>query len=141
MKSCTACGVTKEEWEFYVHTNGCLYSECKKCHVVRTNKLHRRNPESSVRSAHKWRLANRKKSRTHRAVYKALRSGRLVKKVCEVCGVKETDAHHEDYARRFDVRWLCRQHHSDVHQLKKLNKIAMIDPKRSDPPAPDTPAE
>lgn len=49
------------------------------------------------------------------AVSKAIRQGVLARKPCEVCG-KKGEAHHEDYSRPLDVRWLCREHHAQEHR-------------------------
>jgi hypothetical protein len=65
-----------------------------------------RRPERRSPEKHKARVA----------VHNAIRAGRLVKGSCEVCGVEKTDAHHEDYAKPLDVRWLCRKHHMELHR-------------------------
>jgi len=44
-------------------------------------------------------------------VRRALKSGRLVKGKCEFCNSTEVQAHHDDYSKPLDVRWMCRQHH------------------------------
>lgn len=44
----------------------------------------------------------------------ALREGRLTRRPCEVCG-GTGEAHHEDYGRALEVKWLCRKHHSERH--------------------------
>lgn len=36
-------------------------------------------------------------------------------KECSRCCDAETDAHHEDYRRPLEVRWLCRLHHMHEH--------------------------
>lgn len=54
------------------------------------------------------------KPRARNAVACALRDGRLVRKPCEVCG-RVAEAHHEDYLRPLDVKWLCKRHHRAVH--------------------------
>lgn len=46
---------------------------------------------------------------------KAIRDGILIKRPCEVCGAAQVDAHHDDYSRPLDVRWLCRSHHLRHH--------------------------
>ena len=48
-------------------------------------------------------------------VRKARLIGALVPQPCEVCGATRTEAHHEDYGRPLDVRWLCRPHHRALH--------------------------
>lgn len=51
------------------------------------------------------------------AVGNALRDGRLVKGPCEGCDVTAgVQAHHDDYSRPFDVRWLCRDCHGAEHR-------------------------
>jgi hypothetical protein len=48
-------------------------------------------------------------------VHRALEAGRLVKQPCEVCGDAKVHAHHDDYSKPLDVRWLCLRHHVDHH--------------------------
>lgn len=55
--------------------------------------------------------------RAHWTVRNAIRDGRLVRQPCEVCGNPRTDAHHDDYSRPLDVRWLCRKHHGEQHRI------------------------
>ena len=48
----------------------------------------------------------------------AVKRGLLVKQPCEVCGTDENvEAHHDDYMRPLDVRWLCRTHHGEHHRM------------------------
>jgi len=53
------------------------------------------------------------KART--AVNNALRDGRLIRQPCEACGAEEGQAHHDDYSKPLEVRWLCGQHHRAAH--------------------------
>lgn len=54
--------------------------------------------------------------RAHSAVSNAIRDGRLVKQPCEVCGtLVNIHAHHDDYSKPLDVRWLCAKHHAEWH--------------------------
>ena len=64
-----------------------------------------------------WRRANPEKYACHVAVGAALARGDLIKGPCEVCGRTQgrIDAHHDDYAKPLEVRWLCRRHHSLLH--------------------------
>ena len=45
----------------------------------------------------------------------AVRTGKIEKNVCEVCGDKNTVAHHDDYSQPLKVRWLCHKHHREIH--------------------------
>lgn len=59
----------------------------------------------------RWRDYNE----AHSAVHSAKAKGELVKEPCEICGSKvRVEAHHEDYSKPLDVRWLCNNHHRQV---------------------------
>jgi len=45
----------------------------------------------------------------------AIRSGKIKRLPCIVCGSCDSHAHHEDYSRPYDVIWLCRKHHNEEH--------------------------
>ncbi len=61
------------------------------------------------------------KVRASMRIYHALISGKLVRGVCEVCGLPNAHAHHEDYSKPLEVMWLCRHHHRMFHTfLKKM---------------------
>ena len=58
----------------------------------------------------------RKKIAAQRAVQAAVRAGRLHRGPCEVCGTTENiHGHHGDYSKPLEVRWLCGEHHADLH--------------------------
>jgi hypothetical protein len=76
------------------------------------------------RSFKSRRAANQKRYRNgdmrdHHAarwqVNRAVQSGKLTKEPCEVCGDPKVQAHHDDYSRPLDVRWLCAVHHREHH--------------------------
>lgn len=56
------------------------------------------------------------KQRARLLVNQAIARGSLTRQPCEVCGAEKVDAHHEDYAQPLAVRWLCRQHHLQIHR-------------------------
>ncbi len=71
-----------------------------------------------------WNEANREKYLAHKAVETAVKRGKLNKLPCQVCGgTKLVHAHHDDYARKLDVIWLCPLHHKQRH--KQLNAARM----------------
>ena len=57
------------------------------------------------------------KVKAHRLVFhEAIKRGDLVRKPCEACGRhSKVIAHHDDYDRPLDVRWLCSPHHHEAH--------------------------
>lgn len=62
------------------------------------------------------------KSYAHRMVTKNINSGCLARQPCETCGEKNAHAHHDNYFKPLDVRWLCKKHHNEHHnnERKKL---------------------
>lgn len=65
----------------------------------------------------RWRSENPEKWKAHITVGIAIRNGSLVKKPCEDCGAKKSEAHHDDYSKPLCVRWLCDACHVKFHTL------------------------
>ena len=53
------------------------------------------------------------------AVQTAIRNGSLVRQPCFNCGNPISEAHHEDYSKPLEVKWLCRQHHVQQHYAER----------------------
>lgn len=53
--------------------------------------------------------------RVRAKVSKAVKTGKLTRLPCEVCGASKTEAHHDDYSQPLNVRWLCPSHHREHH--------------------------
>lgn len=65
----------------------------------------------------------------HKQVLRAVINGKLIKQSCEVCGCMETQAHHDDYNKPLEVRWLCDICHKKWHQDNKPIYIRREDKK------------
>lgn len=70
----------------------------------------------------KWLAANKDtdhyklQRRAHHAVEQEVRMGRMTRQPCEYCGsTEQVHAHHDDYSKPLDVRWLCVSHHRKHH--------------------------
>lgn len=64
--------------------------------------------------------------RAREAVRQAVASGRLKKLSCEHLGNGcrgVVDAHHDDYSKPLEVRWLCRKHHQSHHRNERRNRL------------------
>ena len=59
------------------------------------------------------------KHHARQAVKYALKTGKITRQPCEICGDPDTHAHHEDYSRQLSVRWLCVKHHAEIHPKRK----------------------
>jgi hypothetical protein len=49
-------------------------------------------------------------------VNNAIRDKKLFKEPCEICGYEPSHAHHDDYLKPLNIRWLCPVHHSQWHK-------------------------
>jgi hypothetical protein len=133
LKTCFKCNIPKPRSDFYVHkamTDG-LLGKCKDCtksdaHLnysanrlahaaydrVRNQEPERRLKLLERQRRHRERDPEKYKART--AVGNALRDKRIAKGPCEVCGTTaRVQAHHADYSKPLDVRWLCFKHHRE----------------------------
>ena len=79
----------------------------------------RANRERKRANDRAWRRRNPEKVAAKNAVYQALLRGTLTRQPCEVCGHQNTHAHHDDYAKRLEVRWLCVRHHAEADVARR----------------------
>lgn len=112
----------------------CDCGDCARCkHRAYMLDWYRKNREKACETARRTRQRNLEtfrardrergyrpgdptKVEARRAVTAAIKRGDLVRQPCEVCGEPKTHAHHEDYLRPLDVRWLCPRHHGEEHR-------------------------
>lgn len=71
--------------------------------------------EAGRRAKRDWCDRNPAKRKAQYAAGNAIRDGRLVRQPCEICGAR-AQAHHDDYSKPLDVRWLCPKHHTEWHK-------------------------
>lgn len=134
VKTCFKCGATLPLGAFYRHpemADGHL-NKCKACTKTDVKRRYRdsrperaaydrqrnQRPErkaSRARHLRAMRARNPEKYRAREAVAHALASGAMERRPCEVCGSDGAEAHHTDYSRPLDVRWLCKRHHFAAH--------------------------
>jgi hypothetical protein len=50
----------------------------------------------------------------------AYKEGRLAVQPCSICGDPQGHGHHPDYAKPFDVIYLCHRHHMQLHHRLNL---------------------
>lgn len=74
-----------------------------------------------------WAERYPEKAEAHRLVSNAVQAGRLTRQVCETCGRLPSEAHHDDYSKPLDVRWLCRTHHLEHHaREREMQRMATV---------------
>lgn len=74
--------------------------------MCENQKRYREDPLLRIKHLARW--------RTRREI----ESGKIKPLPCEVCGLEKSEAHHDDYEKALEVRWLCRFHHRE-HHLKQ----------------------
>lgn len=103
--TCSGCGKEVEETR-----KGQRY--CKSCHAASMRKNRPKHKDLSPDA--------RRKANVRKTLSMAITRGRIKKQPCAECGEIKAEAHHPDYDKPFDVIWLCRKHHLELH--KKMEK-------------------
>lgn len=101
-----------------------LAKRCKKCAQTGENNNHYIDGRSGTPYFYKQEQVKRhpEQMKARRAVRYAVLAGKLTRQPCEVCGDPKSEAHHEDYSKVLEVRWLCQVHHREVHGGMGFNK-------------------
>jgi hypothetical protein len=134
-KECFKCKIIKPLNEFYKHSqmSDGYVNKCKSCNKndVKNNRKEKidyyraydlkraKEPEryknaSAISAA--WRADDKRRTKCHNAVARAIRSGKLIRKPCILCGNEKSLAHHEDYDEPLLVMWLCQPCHKQRHK-------------------------
>lgn len=130
-KQCFKCGEVKSLSEFYKHKqmkDGHL-NKCKECNKNDATATRNKNIEyyreydrkrgnrQDKNYLREYRSKYPNKYKAHSMINNAIRDGKLHKMTCEVCcsGV-DVHAHHDDYLKPLNIRWLCAVHHSQWHR-------------------------
>lgn len=93
-------------------------------HRVAARSAYQQTPEGRKRASlakRRYTERNPVKRAAVDAVSKAIRDGRLTRQPCEVCGAARAQAHHDDYGKPLEVRWLCTTHHAEWHKHNTPN--------------------
>lgn len=76
----------------------------------------KRNPEARAVSSAEWGRRNRRKRAAQALLWYHVSKGHIQKKHCESCGDPKSQAHHHDYEKPLDVKWLCAVCHGVEHR-------------------------
>ena len=143
---CKKCGIDKSESEFYANDKTC--KSCRKA-LVKANReaksdyyreydrARANNPDrvearknyastecgrqASVRARKAYSERYPMRRAAHVITGNEIRAGRLIKpEYCESCGGShKIEAHHDDYTKPLDVRWMCEICHKQWHRNNK----------------------
>lgn len=128
---CTSCLFIKPFEEFHWQKNyGIPFSKCKICYnkkcrdyrnsehgkkIIAKNDARKERKKKKRLACKEWKLRNPNKYKAQTALYNAIRDKRITKKPCEICGNIKVEGHHISYEQKdwFNVRWLCKKHHTE----------------------------
>jgi formylmethanofuran dehydrogenase subunit E len=134
-KTCNWCGAEKPLTDFY-KSKGRM---CKICYCATERQRRRDNPavreydrqraklphrkENTRRVGKAFRANNPEKYVAQNAVNNAIRDRRLSRGThCQQCGSEQwLHAHHDDYSKPLEVRWLCAMCHHRHHAEERRN--------------------
>ena len=57
------------------------------------------------------------KARARVSVKNEIVAGKIKKEPCEKCGDVKSEAHHEDYNKPLEVKWVCKKCHNKLHGI------------------------
>ncbi len=89
------------------------------------------DPSRDIEYVKKWKAENAIAAKAHQMVRRAIKRGVLVvPATCSVCGgAGDIQAHHEDYSKPLDVKWLCKPHHAEADKSRRDRERAVADAK------------
>ena len=128
---CSRCGVqgvplikySKRTNEYLGITR--IYCMCRKCNTERMAKYYKteRGRKIVQQNVYKSTKKHQHKQNARARVMYALIHGKIKRpEKCPLCGKEAVcQAHHEDYNKPLEVRWMCRQCHADVERKLKLS--------------------
>lgn len=100
-----------------VHTLKANLTEDEWAAKTEYNKVYRDLNREKIRDFNRdWQSRNAKKIKCHRLMWGAIKAGKLLQDVCDVCGSDIVHGHHPDYDKPLDVVWLCPEHHRQWHE-------------------------
>jgi len=137
MKRCCRCARLRPLVEFSANHKAIdrKQSQCKECanklkrdwrknnpqqSLMTHTRWRRKNPKLRALYASRWRQRNPEKRRAHRLVAFAVRRGQFARpSYCEDCKQERMlNAHHDNYNKPLEVRWLCPKCHVQAHSLE-----------------------
>jgi hypothetical protein len=143
-KKCFKCGRVLPIEKFYKHPemkDGFL-GKCKECTKIDVSSNYRKNiehyktyeKERYTTTKRKKQILEYQKQRRKRypekeiarsSVANAIKDKRLSRKTtCEICGSTEKiEAHHEDYSKPLNVKWLCFVCHRKQHNQYNYSEV------------------
>jgi len=106
-RECSSCNAPIEETRW---TSSRYCRECaKKMEDKEKKKARNHSPDQLLKNICRSKARN------------ALKSGKILRQICEICGATQTEMHHDDYSKPLDVRWFCKRCHVKKHKYERMS--------------------
>lgn len=143
-KKCLTCSEIKSIDDFHLIDSGTRYlSYCKKCSNLRIMKKYYENREEAlvkfkkryenaeyrakdIEKSKRYYDKNPLKMKTRAKTRYLVKTGKLTKLPCKICGDVNVQAHHDDYNNPLQVTWLCKTHHAEHHRKYKELEVKQV---------------
>lgn len=94
------------------------YRENNKEKIKKHNEEYRKKHREEAREYLKERRIT-KIGNAHNKVWELIKNGKIQKQPCELCGSEMAEAHHDNYNKPLEIRWLCKKCHAEWHKNNK----------------------
>lgn len=129
-KVCPDCQQDKPLSDFYLTKYGKPYKRCKRCQVAFLKVYRNERGGNAKRGTYyrdKWKNDDTfwLRMQIRQLTDKCIRRGIITPGPCSAIGSEcegRIEAHHDDYGRPFEIRWLCQRH----HRLEDAPKVGRI---------------
>ena len=119
MKICNKCKVKKPKEDYYFDNKTFRYLRyCKECQNKQQADWMKLNPQSTRDYQRSYSKRFPEKIKAGKKIEYAIKTNKIIRKPCLICGLEKSEGHHPDYSKPLEVVWLCRRHHLNVHNKK-----------------------
>lgn len=113
--NCDYCGLDSSDKPSSYKKKKRHFCSNKCYHLFRKHKLPKEEQNRFGSGLAKEEREKRVKARSILNHY--LRDKKIERPGCEVCGNEKSEAHHDDYTKPLEVKWLCLKHHRLYHKI------------------------
>lgn len=110
--------ISKHHAEYYKNNKVAINESHKK--------WYKKNRDAILKQKKIYGHANKEKRRASRLIAVAIKRGDVERQPCETCGKTPVEAHHDDYNKPLEVRWLCSLHHRRHHGKESIIQCIKI---------------